>query len=251
MSTTFSVAGRVAIVTGASSGLGRRFAEVLHAEGAHVVAAARRTDRLEQLAAECPGIVPVSADLADGADVERIVATAVERFGRVDILVNNAGFGIPAPAIDESIDDFRAIVEVNLVGLFDLARTAARVMIEQGGGSIVNVSSILGSVASMPIPAAGYCASKGAVTNLTRELACQWARKGVRVNALAPGYFPSETTAPLLDDPGALGHVTRNTPMGRMGEPHELDGALLFLASDASSFCTGHVLVVDGGWTAR
>jgi NAD(P)-dependent dehydrogenase (short-subunit alcohol dehydrogenase family) len=124
-------------------------------------------------------------------------------------------------------------------------------MIEHGGGAIVNVASVLGLVASMPIPAAAYTASKGAVINLTRELACQWARQGVRVNALAPGYFPSEMTAPVMEDEGTLRYLTRNCPMGRIGEEHELDGALLFLASDASSFCTGHVLVVDGGWTAR
>ena len=165
--------------------------------------------------------------------------------------MNNAGLGIPVSAVDESLDDFRYIMEVNLVGLFDLARSAARVMIDGDGGSIINVSSVLGSVASMPIPSAAYTASKGAVTNLTRELACQWARKGVRVNAIAPGYFPSEMTAPVMDDEGVMAYLVRNTPMGRLGDEHELDGALLFLASDASTFCTGHVLVVDGGWTAR
>jgi len=247
----FSVEDRVAIVTGASGGLGRRFAEVLHQRGAHVVAAARRAANLEELAREHPRVVPVTADMSDPEQVRHIADTAVERFGRIDILVNNAGLGIPAAAVDESLDDFRYIVDVNLVGLFDLARLAARVMIDHGGGSIVNVASVLGLVASMPIPAAAYTASKGAVINLTRELACQWARQGVRVNALAPGYFPSEMTAPVMEDDGTLRYLTRNCPMGRIGEEHELDGALIFLASDASSYCTGHVLVVDGGWTAR
>jgi len=251
MDDPFSVEGRVVVVTGASSGLGRRFASVLHDRGARVVAAARRSERLEELAGEHPGLVPVTADLTDPGHIERVVATAVERFGRIDVLVNNAGTGIPVLAVDEAMGDFRAVVDLNLVALFDTARSVARLMIEQGGGSIVNVSSILGSVASMPIPSAAYCASKGAVDALTRELACQWARSGVRVNALAPGYFPSETTAAALDDEATLRYLTRTCPMGRIGEEHELDGALLFLASDASSFCTGHVLVVDGGWTAR
>jgi NAD(P)-dependent dehydrogenase (short-subunit alcohol dehydrogenase family) len=251
MDDIFSVEGRVAIVTGASSGLGERFARVLHERGARVVATARRTANLERLADKCPGLVPFTADMSDSAQVGPIVTAATDAFDRIDILVNNAGLGIPVAAVDEPIDDFKYVIDVNVVGLFELARSVARVMIDRDGGSIINMASVLGTVASMPIPSAAYCASKGAVINLTRELACQWARQRVRVNALAPGYFPSEMTAGALDDEGTLAYLTRNTPMGRIGAEDELDGALLFLASDASSFCTGQVLVVDGGWTAR
>ena len=251
MNNLFSVDGRVAIVTGASSGLGRRFAKVLHEQGAHVVAAARRSAQLDELVAECPGVVAITADITDGEQVQGIVEAAIDRFGTLDILVNNAGHGVTAPALDESLDAFRYVLEVNLVGLFDLARSAARVMIERDGGSIVNVASINGLVASTPFPSSSYTASKGAVINLTRELACQWARRGVRVNALAPGFFPSEITDPVIADESSSRYITRNCPMGRFGAEHELDGALLFLASDASTYCTGHVLVVDGGWIAR
>jgi NAD(P)-dependent dehydrogenase (short-subunit alcohol dehydrogenase family) len=151
----------------------------------------------------------------------------------------------------EPIDDFRHVVDVNLNALFLLSQLSARHMIERGSGCIVNLASVLGLVASTPIKQASYCASKGAVVNLTRELGAQWARKGLRVNALAPGWFPSEMTELMFSDEGAYGFMQKNTPLGRAGELHELDGALLFLASDASSYMTGQTLTVDGGWVAR
>jgi NAD(P)-dependent dehydrogenase (short-subunit alcohol dehydrogenase family) len=143
------------------------------------------------------------------------------------------------------------VVDVNLNGLFRLTQLVAGPMIERGRGSIVNVASMLGSVAAAPIKQASYCASKGAVVNLSRELGCQWARKGVRVNALAPGWFPSEMTEDMWADESSTAFVRTHCPMGRRGEAGELDGALLFLASDASTYVTGSVLTVDGGWTAR
>jgi NAD(P)-dependent dehydrogenase (short-subunit alcohol dehydrogenase family) len=247
----FRLDGSISIVTGASSGLGLRFAEVLHAAGSTVVVAARRLDRLEALAERLPGSVAVACDVSVDADLESLVAATVERFRRIDVLVNNAGIGTPVAAEDEPIDDFRQVIDVNLNALFLLSQLVGRQMLQQESGSIINIASILGMVASAPIKQASYTASKGAVVNLTRELAVQWARKGVRVNAIAPGWFPSEMTDDMWGDESALGFIKRNAPMARGGEPHELDGVLLFLASSASSYVTGQTIAVDGGWVAR
>ena len=249
----FSLDGRVAIVTGASSGLGDRFARVLHAAGASVAVAARRVDRLKALADELGDRVDaVQCDVAVEADCEHLVASTIERFGRIDVLVNNAGTdNSMVAAEDEALADFQRVVDVNLTGPFVLSKLVGRQMLSQGSGSIVNVASMLGLVASAPVKNAAYCATKGAIVNLTRELAVQWARKGVRVNALGPGWFPSEMTAEMVEDPSSTQFVRSTCPMARYGAPGELDGALLFLASDASSYVTGQVLVVDGGWTAR
>jgi NAD(P)-dependent dehydrogenase (short-subunit alcohol dehydrogenase family) len=247
----FDLSGHVAVVTGASSGLGDRFVRVLHTAGASVVAVARRTNRLTTLADELDRVLPVTADLSDDDAVEEIVPRALERFGRLDVVVNNAGFGSPTAALDEPIDTFRRTLEVNLVGAFHLARLAAAPMIAAGHGSIINIASILGLIAAWPIPDASYTSSKGALVSLTRDLASQWARHGVRVNALAPGFFPSESSAPMMEDEASRRYLRTGCPMRRMGEPDELDGALLFLASRASTYMTGQVLTVDGGWTAH
>ncbi len=216
-----------------------------------MVAAARRKDRLDRLVADLPGSLAVAADLAVPEDRERLVATALAHQGRIDILVNNAGITTTGGIESESLDTFRMSMEVNVTAIWHLCKLVGPTMVANGGGSIVNLASMLGIVGSTPVKQANYCASKGAVINLTRELALQWARKGIRVNALCPGWFVSEMTEGMDTDEGAIRFVQQNSPMPRMGRAEELDGPLLLLASDAGAFMTGHALVVDGGWTAR
>lgn len=249
----FRLDGQVAVVTGASSGLGERFARVLHSVGATVVVGARRVDRLQALA-ESLGerCIPVELDVTDEQQCRAIIDTAVQvAGGRLDVLVNNAGVSFIGPAEDESFEQFESVVDVNLNGVFRLSKLAYEPMVTSGGGTIVNIASILGLVAATPVKQASYCASKGAVVNLTRELGAQWARRGVRVNAIAPGWFPTEMTADMWGDEASERFVATNAPLGRPGADDELDGALLFLASSASSYVIGQTLVVDGGWTAR
>ena len=246
----FRLDGRTAIITGASSGLGARMARTLHGAGANVVLAARRLDRLKALADDLPNALPVACDVANDDDIDALVDATMDQFGRIDVVINNAGIGNPTPAEHESLENFRETVAVNFTGVFVLCQKAGRHMLHAGQGSIINIASILGVVGSGQIPQTSYAPTKGAVIQLTRELAAQWARKGVRVNSIAPGWFETEMTAEMFADEGAMRWVRRKTPMGRPGHENELDGAVLFLASDASSYVTGHTLCVDGGWTA-
>ncbi len=239
---------RVAVVTGASSGLGARFARVLHQAGAHVLATARRAERLAELASECGERMETMAGDITDARHRQAIAEHLHSRGRLDVLVNNAGICDDGPIEDQSLDDLREVIEVNLVSVLDMCRLMAPLLLASPNASVINIASIYGLVASRG-PMAGYNATKGAVVNLTRDLAAQWGGRGVRVNALAPGYFPSEMTG-FLADPDFAGSIRDRTLLARTPALEEIDGPLLFLATEASSYMTGQMLVIDGGWTA-
>ncbi len=246
----FSLAGKVAVVTGASSGLGVAFAQALAEAGADVALGARRLERLPATAAlvEAAGRRALTArtDVTLPADCTALVEAAVDAFGHVDILINNAGVGAAAPATRESPEHFRGVLEVNLFGAYWMAQACGRVM--PPGSSILNISSVLG-LRSFGLPQAAYVSSKAAVIGLTRDLSQQWVgRKGIRVNALAPGIFPSEMSDEFT--PELIASIEAQTPMGRVGDPAELAAAAVFLVSAAASYITGVTLPVDGGWVA-
>ena len=248
----FRLDDRVVVVTGASSGLGQRFARVVSGVGAKVVLAARRVDRLEALSADLPDARAVECDITSPDGPQHLIDATVDHYGRLDVLINNAGISRVIPAVDDDLDDFRHELEVDLIAPYDLARRAARWWIDNDHpGVVVNLGSVLGEVSGGRLRVPGYATAKGGLHNLTRELAVQWARRGIRVNALAPAWFETEmNSAEMFHTDSGRNYVESGTPMGRGGEPHELDGALLLLASDAGSYLTGHVLLVDGGWTA-
>jgi NAD(P)-dependent dehydrogenase (short-subunit alcohol dehydrogenase family) len=244
--------GQVIIVTGASSGLGEQLARALAAAGATPVLAARRAERLATLQRELRGVDAIACDVTVAGDRDRLVETVMERHGRLDGLVNNAGVGATGPALKTSPEAFARVLDVNLTAPFALSCLAASRMRANGAGSIVNVASIMGLRSIGEIPDAAYVASKAGIIGLTRELASQWGRYGIRVNAVAPGFFASEMTAELGDDPEAFPpFLLERTPLGRGGRTGELDEAVLFLLGSGSSFVTGHVLSVDGGMAVR
>jgi NAD(P)-dependent dehydrogenase (short-subunit alcohol dehydrogenase family) len=243
----FKLDGKVAVVTGASSGLGVAIAQALAEAGADIVLGARRADRLADTVALVESVgrkaIAVATDVVDPRQCDALIAAGVETFGHVDVLVNNAGVGTAVPATRETPEQFRQVFDVNVFGAYWCSQAFGRVA--PRGSSIVNVSSVLGLRASMQ-PQAAYSASKAALLGLTRDLAMQWTgRKGIRVNTLCPGYFPTEMTAEMPD--GTMDLMANLAPIGRVGEPAEIASAVLFLVSDAASFVTGSTLTVDGG----
>jgi NAD(P)-dependent dehydrogenase (short-subunit alcohol dehydrogenase family) len=248
--------GKTAVVTGASYGLGVTMAETLAGAGATVALVARSAEKLQQVAEKIEkqggNTVVFTCDVGDPAQVARMAAAILAKFGRVDILVNNAGVAAEAGAMPEMIPDelFEQTVRINLLGLWYCCREFGAAMLREGkGGSIINIASIAG-MAGWRDAAPAYQATKAAVINLTKNLACSWGDRRVRVNAIAPGWFPSELTKPLFAMGSMTARLSAGAALGRLGNPEELAGPLLFLASDASSFVTGHTLVVDGGFSA-
>ncbi|MEP6852312.1 MAG: glucose 1-dehydrogenase [bacterium] len=247
----FNLSGQVAVVTGATRGLGRAFARALAEAGADLVLVGRDGDAATDVEAELAGIgatsLTVLADITDPAQVDRILHDAVERFGKVDILVNNAGTCVHRPALEVSAEEWRSVLDVNLDALFTCCQVFGRHMTERGRGSIVNIGSISGAIVNRPQWQPGYNASKAAVHQLTRSLAAEWAPLGVRVNAVAPGYVKTDM-APV-DEPQYRRHWIEDAPMRRYATPDEIAPAVVYLASPASSFVTGSILTIDGGYT--
>jgi len=250
----YKIKGQTAIVTGASSGLGISFAEALAEEGVNLVIGARRYEKLVKVAEELTRkhhveVIPTKTDVSKEVDVANMIKIANERFGSLEIIVNNAGIASLSPSIDMTLEEWKKVIDINLTGVFLCARAAAREMMKQKYGKIINIASIYGAVGDI-FHAAPYYASKGAVINLTRGFAIEWAPYRINVNAIAPGFFPSEMTEQVFKDEDAMKHIISRTPLGRTGDPIDLKAALLYLASPASNYVTGQTLFVDGGWTA-
>ena len=249
----FGLHGMIALVTGSSRGLGLAMARALAQAGASVIVNGRDAASLASVTRDLEALGTkahaIAADLGDRADVERLIAQSIAWQGRLDILVNNAGIIKRTPAVDHSDADWDHVMRVNLDGVFTACRAAGRHMLARGSGRIINVASLLTFFGGITVP--GYAASKGAVGQLTKALSNEWAGKGVNVNAIAPGYMRTDNTAALQADPVRSKEILARIPANRWGEPADLEGAVVFLASPASDYLHGHILTVDGGWCGR
>jgi NAD(P)-dependent dehydrogenase (short-subunit alcohol dehydrogenase family) len=244
----FSLADKVVLLTGASSGLGARWVPVLAAAGAQVVVTARRAKELAEVCSDVPGAFALAGDVTEADHRERLVAETLDRYDRIDVLVNNAGTAASAPAVDMAVDDFREMIEADLTAVFALSQLVGRAMIAAQRGSIINIASLGADRALDRFPLAAYNAAKSGLVALTRSLASEWGKDGVRVNAVGPAFFPTRLSG-HLQDPGLVAWVESHTALKRTARADELDGTIVFLASDASSFVTGQHLYVDGGWS--
>jgi len=253
ISELFDLCGKTAIVTGGSRGIGKEMVEALGEAGANLMLCARRTEWLDETVADFQGFngftaVGKTCDVSKPEQVEAVVTETVERFGSVDILVNNAGISWGAMPEDMTLEQWQKVIDVNLTGCFLFAQAAGREMLKRGSGSIINIASIAGMTSSANGPFyAGYVASKAGLIGLTRELAASWGRRGIRVNAIAPGFFRSRLTDAVLDI--YEGSIQENNIIPRVGNEGELKGVTVFLASEASSYITGQTIAVDGGLT--
>jgi NAD(P)-dependent dehydrogenase (short-subunit alcohol dehydrogenase family) len=249
----FDLTDRVAIVTGGGTGLGRQMAEGLAEAGAHVVLCARKKERCEQAAEELKArgvkTMAVGCDVRNSGDIQKAVAAALGQFGKIDILINNAGASWGAPVEEMPLEAWNKVVETNLTGTFLFAQAVGKLMIPQKHGKIINIASVAGLHGAPPeFSATGYHASKGGVITLTKDLACKWAMHNIHVNAIAPGWFPTNMSGVVIERNKEM--LRKKIPLGRFGNEQDLKGAAVFLASEASDFVTGHVLVVDGGQSA-
>jgi len=249
----FSVQGKVALVTGASRGLGKAMALGLAKAGAKLIITSTTQTNLQEtveaIESEGAEVMALGCDQSDYGQIDAVFAAIAERYGRLDILVNNAGTIARAPAEQTLDDDWHRVIDTNLNGVFKFCRGAGKMMLEQGSGKIINIASLLTFSGGITVPA--YAASKGAVGQLTKALANEWANRNIQVNAIAPGYFETDNTANLRADEQRFDSISARIPTGRWGKPEDLAGATLFLSSQASDYVNGHILLVDGGWMAR
>jgi len=254
MNSLFDLKNKNALITGASSGLGKQFAQALAMQGANVAMAARRIDRLEELSKELQGYgvktLSIKTDVTKELEVQATVEKVVSEWGKIDIVVNCAGVTAIAEAQKMTHEQWQKVIDTNLTGMFFVCKHAGEKMIAQKYGKIINIASMYGVVGNVEFPVVNYHASKFGAVGITKGLAAEWAKYGITVNAIGPGFFESEMTAAAINTPDFQKLVQVKCPMGRIGKPGELNGILVYLASDASSYCTGQIICVDGGWTA-